>query len=159
LVTSLTGEPAVERVMRTGVGTIRPDQPLIEVALALRDAAISSLPVVDESSALVGIVSEYDVLGKPGATAQDVMSRGVITVSADAAVTDAARLMGQHGIHVIPVVDGAQVLGVVTRSDLIGLFAETRWICSACGVKTFGLFRPKACLACGGAMVRLDAEG
>ncbi len=153
-----TGDPAVERVMRTELSSIRPDQPLIEVAHALRQAAISSLPVIDDSAALVGIVSEYDVLGKPGATAADVMSRGVITVGADTAVTDAARLMGLHGIHIIPVVDGPRVLGVVTRSDLIGLYTETRWVCSACGVQTFGLFRPKACLRCGGAMVRLDAE-
>jgi CBS domain-containing protein len=52
--------------------------------------------------------------------ASDVMTRGVITVSPDASIVDAARLMLQHRITGLPVVDSnGQLTGIMTKRDLL----------------------------------------
>lgn len=142
--------PPVRAAMRADVTPALKGNPVIDVARALLAAGASSAPVIDADGALVGIVSEYDLLGKPGATAGAVMSRGVISIGPDATAADAARLMGLHGIHVLPVVERSELLGVVTRSELLRLYAATQWRCAACGELVFGLAPPNACLACDG---------
>ena len=52
-------------------------------------------------------------------TALEIMTRDPVTVGPDATVTDAAKLMVQHGIGALPVVDGGVLLGLVTEGDLI----------------------------------------
>ncbi len=138
--------------MRADVPPAHEGDPVVDLARALLAAGSSSTPVIDASGALVGIVSEYDLLGKPGATAGAVMSRGVISIGPDATAADAARLMGLHGIHVLPVVERTELLGVVIRSDLLRLYAATQWRCEACGEHVFGLAPPATCLACGGSV-------
>src|SRR4051812_21908578 len=54
----------VEDVMTRDVRTVRPETPLKEVAAALADARISGLPVVDGGGAVLGVVSEADILFK-----------------------------------------------------------------------------------------------
>lgn len=152
-------EISIRRVLHTDVPVVRPEQSLVDVARALVAAGASSLPVLDDEGTLVGIVSEYDVLAKPGAAVGDVMSRGVISIGPDATAADAAHLMGSHGVRVLPVVAGERLLGVVTRADLVRLYTETRWICATCGEAAYGLSRPSACVRCGGADVTLERPG
>jgi len=150
--------PLVRAAMRADVLPAHEGDPVIDVARALVAAGASSAPVIGADGALVGIVSEYDLLSKPGATAGAVMSRGVISIGPDATAADATRLMGLHGIHVLPVVERSELLGVVTRSDLLRVYAATQWRCGACGELVFGLAPPDACPACGGhAYERSDA--
>lgn len=59
-------------------------------------------------------------------TAGGVMSSPAVTVRADATVTEAARLMTQHGVERLPVVDEEDRLaGIVTRRDLLQVFLRT----------------------------------
>ncbi len=146
----------VRQVMREDMPTVRAEDPLGAVARALVAANASSLPVLDGSAALVGIVSEYDVLAKEGRTAEDVMSRGVISIGPDATAADAARLMGLHGVRVLPVMDDGRLVGLITRADLLQLYTETRWICAACGKPSHGLSQPDACVHCGGRDLTVD---
>lgn len=148
----------VRAVMRTDREAVRPDQPVGEVARALVEAGASGLPVLNEAGALVGIVSEYDVLGKRGATAGDIMSRGVISVGEDADAAEAARLMGLHGIRLLPVCRDGRLVGTVARGDLVRLFAAVSWVCVACGAEERGLAQPHGCTRCRGATFRLERE-
>ena len=89
--------------------------------------------VVLEGDALVGIITERDILK---ATAQDVdvdaltvgevMTQDVVTTTADLSLHDAARVMAQHWIRHLPVVDGDVVVGMLSQRDIIGVFAALR---------------------------------
>ena len=139
------------RVLKTDGPTAQPSDSLIDSARALVAARASEAPVVDPSGTLVGIISEHDILSKSGATVADVMSQGVITIGADASAAEAAQLMGLHGVHLLPVVDGSSLVGIVTRSDLLRLYTESPWECDACRATVHGLNPPARCPHCGAA--------
>ena len=52
-------------------------------------------------------------------TARELMTTDPITVTADAKVTDAAKLMADAGVGALPVMEGARLIGLVTEGDLI----------------------------------------
>ncbi len=94
------------------------------------------LPVVDEQKHLVGIVSEGDLLrarfrelggAEPTATTQDeatagdVMSSPVVAMTADAEVSELASAMLRSRLRGIPIVHDHDILGIVTRPDLIAI--------------------------------------
>lgn len=139
------------RVLKIDGPTAQPSDSLIDTARALVAARANEAPVVDPSGALVGIISEHDILSKTGTTVAEVMSQGVITIGADASAAAAAQLMGLHGVHLLPVVVGSALIGVVTRSDLLRLYTESPWACDACGATVHGLNAPPRCPQCGAA--------
>jgi predicted transcriptional regulator len=48
---------------------------------------------------------------------KDIMSKNVITTNPEARVSDVAKLLHQHKIHGIPVVDGKHLVGIITETD------------------------------------------
>lgn len=108
----------------------------------LRDAArlmfrnrVSGLPIVDDAGALVGIITEADFLRLEverhegtrdnGDTVGDVMSRGVVTVSPNVEIYEAAKIMAVQEIKRLPVVDeDNRLLGVISRSDIVSIFTR-----------------------------------
>ncbi|WP_371645673.1 CBS domain-containing protein [Streptomyces sp. NBC_00597] len=98
-----------------------------EIARLLKDFDITAVPVVDEAGHPVGVVSEADLLRRRpaggAATAEQLMTSPAVTARPEWSVVRAARLMQRHGVKRLPVIgtDG-RVTGVLSRSDLIGLF-------------------------------------
>lgn len=85
------------------------------------------LPVVDTSGGLIGIVTDRDLRRHDGywpTTHVDAaMVEPAITVGADQSIADAARLMLDHKIGGLPVVDGnGRLIGIVTETDLLRAF-------------------------------------
>ena len=142
----------VRDVMTNLVVTLRPDDPIPQAARELLANRISGCPVVEEGR-LVGVVSEADLVavwsrpprkvsplsvGDPLAfllrgrapdhihntTVADVMTTDVVTVSPDAGVWEAARLIDRFGVRRLPVVDDEDyVIGIVARSDIVRAMA------------------------------------
>jgi CBS domain-containing protein len=136
-------------VMTRDVIWVAPDTSVQEVAKLLFERHISGAPVVNADGALVGIVSEGDLIRHAGAvgdsgprswwlrffsdtaqgaaeyvkthgrTAADVMTRQPITIPPDARLADVARLLEKHRIKRVPVVEGGRLVGIVTRSNLL----------------------------------------
>jgi CBS domain-containing protein len=69
--------------MTSPVVTVTEDTPVPQVAAMLRARRISAVPVLDAAGAVVGLVSEYDLLARPGDTAAEVMTRAVVSVTED----------------------------------------------------------------------------
>ena len=69
----------VKEIMTTRVVTVTADTPVPVIAGLLRDNRISGVPVIDAGGAVVGLVSEYDLLARGGETAGEVMTGSVIT--------------------------------------------------------------------------------
>lgn len=95
-------------------------------ASALLDAEqIHHLPV-SAKGRLVGIVTDRDLRGAPAGanTVSDVMRDKPVTVPPHASVDEAARLMYHHGIGALPVVDHGQLVGILTRTDILSAFID-----------------------------------
>ena len=136
----------VERVV-----TVRPGTPYKEIARLLTEHGISALPVVGDAEKVLGIVSEADLLseesrshvGQPAlppltpaqahsrhkseaATAGELMSAPAITVTPEDDVSEAARLLENHRIKRMPVVDSiGRLVGIVSRHDVLRLFLRS----------------------------------
>lgn len=142
----------VEELMTKDAIGVPPEMPLKEVGTVLAEHRISGLPVVDADGRVLGVVSEADILVKEqgpesrhgglfgwlleggradqdklaARTAGEAMTTPAITILARKHVSDAARLMTEHGIKRLPVVDAYdKLVGIVTRSDLVRAFART----------------------------------
>ena len=121
----------VDQVMSSPVVAVTPDDKVKDVAALLVERGFSAVPVIDAGGVLVGIVSEADLIGMgpagrhdPPATAGEVMTRGVFAVSADAQAARAAGIMLQRGFRSLPVTTGDEVVGMVSRRDLVRALAR-----------------------------------
>lgn len=136
-------------VMTSRVATVAITTPVEAVASTMLTQGVSGLPVVDGDGRLRGIVSEGDLMRRAetgtadaprswwlrlfgdeeeearqyikshGATAGDVMTRGVTTVGPDEDIASIAMLLEKKRIKRVPVVDGEKLLGIVSRADLL----------------------------------------
>ncbi|WP_030748767.1 CBS domain-containing protein [Streptomyces griseus] len=110
-------------LMTDDVVSAVPGMSFRDVAKLLAEHDISGLPVVDADDHVVGVVSESDLLARRALTARDVMSAPAVTVHAEEAAADAARLMVRRGVERLPVVDEEErLVGIVTRRDLLRVF-------------------------------------
>src|SRR5688572_25998966 len=107
----------VKEIMTTGVISVPEDNTIEDAARTLARHRISGLPVVNSSGTLVGLVTEYDLIAKEGHTVADIMSRSVISVSPDTDVEEVSHLLTNRRIRRVPVIEGDQLVGIVSRSD------------------------------------------
>lgn len=116
--------------MSGGMVTVPVSMTVPDFAAAVGRHRIGAAPVVDEDDVLVGIISERDVVrafhryGRALADklVGDLMTREVVSCSADHTVADVLRLMTEHGVRHVPVVDGSELVGFIALGDLV----ETR---------------------------------
>jgi len=102
---------------------------------------IRRLPVVDDRGALVGIVSESDLLGTAPSQATtlsiyeiytllekltlgQIMTSPVIAVDEDCGLANAAHIMYQNKIGCLPVVRSDELVGIITETDIFGTLVE-----------------------------------
>jgi CBS domain-containing protein len=99
--------------------TAGPDLPVRDAADLLVYHRVSGLPVLDGAGALVGVVSEADIIGKRGATVGEIMSREVVAVAPDAGLEEVAALMTGRRVNRVPVVHEGRVVGILSRADVV----------------------------------------
>jgi len=142
--------------MISPVITVKPSASIKDVAKVFLKRRISGAPVVDDKGMLVGIISEGDLLfrseigtEKPhpywflqlaqeehlaaeyvkahARTVADVMTRKVVTAVPDATLNEIAALLENNSIKRIPIVKDGQLIGIVSRANLIqGLASAPR---------------------------------
>ncbi|MEB3980026.1 CBS domain-containing protein [Mycobacterium sp. 663a-19] len=134
-------------IMSSPVVTVPADASTQRVAETLTRHRISAAPVVNEAGALLGIVSEHDLLSKTGAVASDLMTTAVLSVTADSAADDIRHLLIDRRIRRVPVVQEGRLVGIVSRHDLVAAMA-TEWVCQVCGEPARGERPPGMCPRC-----------
>ncbi|MEO7131590.1 MAG: CBS domain-containing protein [Dermatophilaceae bacterium] len=134
-------------IMSAPVHTVPPDASVGNIAELLRSKGISGVPVIDAAGALLGLVSEFDLLAKTGSTAADVMTTNVISVSAGTPIADVRHLLVDRHIRRVPVVVHGELVGIVSRGDVVALLA-TEWVCQVCGEAVRGDHPPEMCPRC-----------
>ncbi len=110
---------AVNASMTRDVVTVPEALPVRDVAALLAARGLTGVLVVDPAGHVLGVVSELDLLGRAGTTCGDIMSRQVISVSAETPVAQVARLFVDHRIRRVPVLAGGRLVGIVSRGDLL----------------------------------------
>jgi CBS domain-containing protein len=110
-------------IMTKEIITVGPTTSVKKLALTLVKNQISGAPVVDKNGKIIGVVSEADIVGKKGKDVKAIMSKKVISVTEDAPVEAVARLMITHKITRLPVMRDDEVIGIVSRADIVNLIA------------------------------------
>jgi CBS domain-containing protein len=135
-------------MMTRDVISILDEATVEDAARILARNRISGLPVVNAKGMLVGLVTEHDLIAKAGRMVNEIMSRGVITVSPDTEIEQVQHLLTNQRIRRVPVVEDGRVVGIVSRSDLVRQIAM-RWVCGVCGDSVRGMEPPAFCPGCG----------
>jgi CBS domain-containing protein len=116
----------VKDAMHKGVTWVEPDAKISELAQMMRDEEIGSIPV-GENDRLIGMVTDRDIAIKGFAdgkdvstmTARDVMSGPILYCRADEDLEDAARIMEEHQVRRLPVIDdNKRMVGILTVGDI-----------------------------------------
>ena len=129
----------VRELMTATPITVAPESTVVDARHLMATRRFRHLLVV-EGERLVGIVTDRDIrlnLPSPATslsvwelnyllarlTVKDVMSRSVITSGADRDAAEAARIMVEHKIGALPVLEGERLVGIVTETDFLRAFA------------------------------------
>ena len=108
-----------DAIMTADVITTTPESDIWEVAHVLLDNSFGGMPVIGASGELVGMISGFDVISKRGSTVGEIMSRGVVWANPQDTFETVVQMMGLHGIRRIPVCTDGQLVGIISRSDLL----------------------------------------
>jgi CBS domain-containing protein len=113
---------------------IEPNQTVADAAATMRDADIGALPVCEDGK-LIGMVTDRDlvvrVLGErrdPKTTKiSDIVNRTeVITIGADDPAEEAIRTMKDHAVRRLPVIDGTDLVGMVSQGDIARVLPDAK---------------------------------
>jgi CBS domain-containing membrane protein len=131
----------VRDIMTAEVTTLQRNDKLTLADDIMRLGRIRHLPVLDENGQLAGIVTQRDLfrgaLAKAlgyGERAQrqlmdtlvvkEVMTSDVITTTPDTPLAEAARVLIEHKIGCLPVVEAGRLVGIITEEDFVALAAR-----------------------------------
>jgi CBS domain-containing protein len=109
--------------MTTDVITVSPNTTIRNLAMTLIKNQISGAPVSGKNGKIVGVVSEADIVAKKGKDVKAIMSKKIISVSEETPVEEIARLMTTHRIKRLPVMRKDEVVGIVSRADIVSAIA------------------------------------
>ena len=118
----------ISDLMSYPVVTLSPETRMEKVYTVLREKGHMGIPVIEDGR-LVGVISRRDFWKAKKRTALNApvrafMTTNVITIKPGSSPMQAARLMIQHDIGRLPVVESGHVIGIVTRSDIVRYFYD-----------------------------------
>ena len=136
------GYRTVGQFMSTDVFTVRPDD-LIDLAASVMDwRHIRHVPVEDHEGRLVGLVTHRGLLrmmisNTKRTTVREIMLPDPITVSPSTSSLEAMELMRSNRVGCLPVVDGGQLIGIITSYDFLEATAKLfhQHLTNTCGLK------------------------
>jgi CBS domain-containing protein len=115
----------IREIMTADVTTAELNSTLEEIATIMRHEDIGAVPILDDGE-LAGIVTDRDIVVRcvaegrdPGeCCAEDVLTEGLVTISPDDDVNDAAAIMSRNQIRRLPVLQDGKLVGVVSLGDI-----------------------------------------
>jgi CBS domain-containing protein len=117
----------VKELMRKEVRKVDKNTPLMDAAKMMRDLGISSLIIEpDEAGDAFGIITRKDIVEAviteafDGAlqVVEDIMTQPAITVNENFSIFNCQQLMRMAGVRRLPVVDGTNLVGILSNTDI-----------------------------------------
>jgi CBS domain-containing protein len=105
---------------------VKEGQTLVEAARMLRDLDIGSMPICGDDNRLKGMLTDRDIVVKCIAsgrdpntvTAGELAEGKPVTIGADDDIRDALRMMQEHQVRRLPVIDGHDLVGIIAQADV-----------------------------------------
>jgi CBS domain-containing protein len=121
-------------IMTGGVECVGENETLEQAARKMKDLNVGSLPICGEDNRLKGMITDRDIVvkcvadgGDPKtATAGQLAEGKPVTIGADDSIEEAIRTMKQHQVRRLPVIDGHDLVGVVSQADIARNYPEDR---------------------------------
>ena len=122
----------VQDAMTSSPTTVTPDTTAQEAARAMKAEDAGSMPIVDGDQ-LVGIVTDRDIAIRivaegmgPETTVGEIASKELVTIDPQQTIDEAARLMGEHQLRRLPVVEeDGKLVGILAQADIAAVGHDT----------------------------------
>ena len=113
-------------IMTGGAECVGENETLVDAARKMRDLDVGSLPICGEDNRLKGMLTDRDIVVKVLAQGKDPAQTKVgelgegkpVTIGADDSVDEALKTMADHKVRRLPVIDGHDLIGIVSQADL-----------------------------------------
>ena len=113
-------------IMTGGVECARTTDTLVEAAKKMRDLDVGALPICGDDDRLAGMLTDRDIVLQCVANGADPNTVKVqeyagdetVTIGADDTIEETLRTMTEHGVRRLPVIDGHDLVGVVSQADV-----------------------------------------
>ncbi len=122
-------------IMTRPVLSARKNASARDIAMQVLSGLYSGMPVTDEDGKVIGVVTEFDLLGQVcegrelvKLTAGDVMTKTPITVDLDTSMNDVLKVMMENNIVRIPVTQEGRLVGIIARCDILRIFIEPEFV-------------------------------
>jgi CBS domain-containing protein len=115
----------VQEVMTSNPTTVRPDTPATEAAQIMKNEDTGIVPIAD-GDRLAGVITDRDLTlkivaegGSPETTVGELASKDLVTIDPQQSLEEAARLMAEHQVRRLPVVEeDGRLVGILSQKDV-----------------------------------------
>jgi CBS domain-containing protein len=113
-------------IMTGNAECVSTEETLADAARKMRDLQVGALPICGEDNRLAGVLTDRDIVIRCVADEKDPSAVRVselagekpVTIGADDSVEEALRTMKDHGVRRLPVIDGHDLVGMVSQADV-----------------------------------------
>ncbi len=113
-------------IMSSHAECVGENETLVDAARKMRDLDVGALPVCGQDNRLKGMVTDRDIVvkviaegGDPASTTAGTLCKGqIVTIGADDPIEEVLRTMKQYKIRRLPVIDGHDLVGMVSQADV-----------------------------------------
>ncbi|MDI3331332.1 MAG: CBS domain-containing protein [Micrococcus sp.] len=121
-------------VMTAGAECIGENETLEEAARKMKQLDVGQLPICGEDNRLKGVLTDRDIVvkclaegGDPRQTKAGELGEGKpVTIGADDSIEEAVRTMKEHQVRRLPVIDGHDLVGIVSQADIARNWPDER---------------------------------
>ncbi len=118
-------------IMMRPVVSARKNASARDIALQILSGLYSGMPVTDDNGHVIGVVTEFDLLGQVferkelvKLTAEDIMQKEPRTVDVNTPLKEVMEIMLENFIIRVPVTEKKRLVGVISRCDLLKIYIE-----------------------------------
>ena len=121
-------------IMSANVECASVNDTLVDAARKMRDLEVGALPICGEDNRLKGMLTDRDITVRAVAEGMDPSSVKVsdfanekpVTIGADDSLEDALRTMTEHNVRRLPVIDGHDLVGMISQADIAQNLSGTK---------------------------------
>ena len=121
-------------IMTGGAECVGENESVLDAARKLKDLDIGSMPICGDDERLKGMLTDRDIVVKvlaegrdPSSTKAGELGQGKpVTIGADDSIEEALETMSSNRVRRLPVIDGHELIGVITQADIANNLSEDK---------------------------------